>query len=135
MNFVKFLRTPFSQNTSGRLLLGMLRGIIEHFLKKSIHEKLGFSEMNNLLQNNMCHFLFHRKIMFRSQDIQVFRFLTDLVIKLGQMLDVNKDNNFQESLEHFGWRTGAKFLALFNLATCCNYSITNYIKIPVFHFF
>ena len=33
------------------------------------------------------------------------------------------------------WRTGAKFQALFNLATCSNYSITNYVKIPVFHFF
>ena len=33
------------------------------------------------------------------------------------------------------WRTGAKFQALFNLATCSNYSITNYVKIPVFHIF
>ena len=31
------------------------------------------------------------------------------------------------------WRTGAKFQALFTLATCCNYSITNYIKFPVIH--
>ena len=30
---------------------------------------------------------------------------------------------------------GAKFQALFNLASCCNYSITNYVKIPVFHFY
>ena len=33
------------------------------------------------------------------------------------------------------WRTGAKFHVLFNLATRSNYSITNYIKIPEFHFF
>ena len=33
------------------------------------------------------------------------------------------------------WRTGAKFQVLFNLATCCNYLITSYVKIPVFHFF
>ena len=33
------------------------------------------------------------------------------------------------------WRTGAKFQALFNLAVCSNYSITNYVKIPVYHFF
>ena len=32
-------------------------------------------------------------------------------------------------------KTGAKFQALFNLATCSNNSITNYVKIPVFHFF
>ena len=32
-------------------------------------------------------------------------------------------------------RTGLKFQVLFNLATCSNYSITNYVKIPEFHFF
>ena len=32
-------------------------------------------------------------------------------------------------------RTGAKFQVLFHLATCSNYSITDYVKIPVFHFF
>ena len=32
------------------------------------------------------------------------------------------------------WRTGAKFQALFNSATCSNYSTTNYVKIPVFYF-
>ena len=31
--------------------------------------------------------------------------------------------------------TGARFKALFNLANCSNYSITNYVKIPVFNFF
>ena len=33
------------------------------------------------------------------------------------------------------WRTGAKFQALFNLATYPNYSITNYDRILVFHCF
>ena len=33
------------------------------------------------------------------------------------------------------WRTGAKFQALFNLATCSNYSVTNCVKFPVFPFF
>ena len=33
------------------------------------------------------------------------------------------------------WRTGTNFHVLFNLATCSNYSITNYAKIWVFHFF
>ena len=33
------------------------------------------------------------------------------------------------------WKTGAKFQAPFNLATCTNYSVTNYVKFPVFHFF
>ena len=33
------------------------------------------------------------------------------------------------------WRTGAKFQVLFNLATCSNYSITSYVKIPVSYSF
>ena len=32
-------------------------------------------------------------------------------------------------------RTGVKFQALFNLAFCSNYSITNCVKFPVFHLF
>ena len=32
-------------------------------------------------------------------------------------------------------RTGAKFHAYFNLATCSNYSITSSVKFGVFHFF
>ena len=33
------------------------------------------------------------------------------------------------------WKTGAKFQVLFNLATCSNYSMTNYVKIIVPHLF
>ena len=33
------------------------------------------------------------------------------------------------------WRIGATFQALFNLAICSNYSITNYVKFPEFIFF
>ena len=49
------------------------------------------------------------------------------------MIDLSKGKIFR----NFGtlWGTGAKFQALFNLATCPNYLITNYVKIPVFHFF
>ena len=32
------------------------------------------------------------------------------------------------------WRTGAKFQALFNIAICSSYSITNYVKFSVFFF-
>ena len=32
------------------------------------------------------------------------------------------------------WRTGAKLQVLSNLATCFKYSISSYVKIPVFHF-
>ena len=33
------------------------------------------------------------------------------------------------------WRTGPKFQALFSLRSCSSYLITNYVKIPLFHFF
>ena len=33
------------------------------------------------------------------------------------------------------WRTGTKFQVHFYLATYSNYSITNYVKISVFHFY
>ena len=33
------------------------------------------------------------------------------------------------------WMTGAKFQAVFNLAICSNYSMTNYDRIPVFYYF
>ena len=33
------------------------------------------------------------------------------------------------------WRFGAKFQALFNLTTHSNYSVTNCVKFPGFHFF
>ena len=50
------------------------------------------------------------------------------------MIDINKGNNFHESFEQFGGLR-PKFQVLFSLVTCSNYSIINYVKIPVFHFF
>ena len=32
------------------------------------------------------------------------------------------------------WKNGVKFQFFFNLVICSNYSVTNYFKIPVFHF-
>ena len=119
----------------------------------------------------MCHlrhmlitFSFRRKVMFHSQDIQVFVFLTIPLFtksvtswwvlvhdtghtfeyifwtkthwdtKLGQLINTNKGNNLQEIFRTI-WKTGAKFQVLYNLATSSNYLITNYVKIPVLHFF
>ena len=119
----------------------------------------------------MCHlkhrlriFLFHRKIMFHSQDIQVFVFLTipwftksvtsqwvlvhetkcifenifwttnHEATKLGQLIDISKDHNFHDSFGQFG-RLGLDSRSFLNLATCPNYSKTKYVKIAVFHFF
>ena len=49
-----------------------------------------------------------------------------------QLINPSKGNIFLNSW--MIWRTGAKFQALVKLATCSNYSVTNYNKFPVFHF-
>ena len=46
----------------------------------------------------------------------------------------NQGQQFPKSFEQFGG-LGTKFQILFNLATCSNYSITNYVMIPMFHLF
>ena len=56
------------------------------------------------------------------------------VIRLGKLIHRSKDNNFQEFFLEI-LIAGAKFQVLSNLATCSNYSITNYVKNSVFHFF
>ena len=100
--------------------------------------------------------------MFRSRDIQVFVFLTipwfTKSVTSWWVL-VHETVHFwiyilnHNSLTHQTWsidrckqgqyfskifwatqRTGAKFQALFNLATCSNYSRTNYVKFSVLHF-
>ena len=109
------------------------------------------------------NFVFHRKVMFRSRDIQVFVFLANPwftksvtfdeyeCMRLGAFLNIpfepqlikapnlsidryKQDKKFSRMFWAI-WTTGAKFQALFNFATCSNYSITNYVKFPVFHFF
>ena len=95
-------------------------------------------------------FSFHRKAMFCSQNIQVFVFLTipwfsksvnswcvlvnetgcifqhifwtrtHKVIKLGQLVDINKDNNFQVSFEQFGWCEDSSVLLLVFLSQTCS---------------
>ena len=45
-------------------------------------------------------------------------------------IEISQTWNFLNSLEDW-----AKFQVLFNVATCSNYSITNHVKISVFHFF
>ena len=115
----------------------------------------------------MCHlryklgiFLFHRKVMFRSLDIQVFVFLTIpwftksvrswwvLVHETGCIflnhnslnhqtwpIDRHKEGQYIYEISWTIWRTEAKLQTLFNSATCSNYSITDYVKPPVFHFY
>ena len=108
-------------------------------------------------------FLFCRKVMLRSQDIQVFVFLTILIFQICDvMMRISTWDTVHfliyllnhNSLTYQTWsfnrykqgqyfskivwkisKTGAKFQALFNLATCSNYSITNYVKFAVIVFF
>ena len=101
--------------------------------------------------------------MLRSQDIQVFVFLTILIFQICDvMMRISTWDTVHfliyllnhNSLTYQTWsfnrykqgqyfskivwkisKTGAKFQALFNLATCSNYSITNYVKFAVIVFF
>ena len=120
--------------------------------------------MYHLLRHKLIIFLFHRKVMFRSWVIQVFVFLTILRLTKSvwrhdeyystwdrvhfwiyllnnkslthQTWSIDRYKQLQYFSESFWtiWRTGAKLQALFNLVTCSNYSMTNYVKFPVFHF-
>ena len=65
--------------------------------------------------------------------LNIFWTTTDLVTKLGQLIDINKSNNFQESFQQFGGlELSSRFFSIYPYS---NYSITNDVKIPVFHFF
>ena len=108
------------------------------------------------LRHRLRIFLFHRKAMFCSQDIPVFLFLTIpwftksvtswwvLVHETGCIFEYLLNHNsvthqtwsidrcklgqyFSEIFRTI-WKTGAKFQALFNSATCSNYSINNCVK-------
>ena len=113
------------------------------------------------LSHRLRIFLFHRKVMIRFWDIQVFVFLMIswftksvtswwLLVKetvhfwiyllnhnslTHQTWSINRYKQGEYFSEIFCtiWRTGAKFQILFNSAICSNYSITNYVKFPVFH--
>ena len=119
--------------------------------------------------SKMCHlrhrlrfFLFRRKVSFRSQDIQVFVFLTvpwfpksvtswwvlvdeagcifECVLNHKSLTHQTRWINRYKKGQYFSkifwtiWWTGSKFQTLFILATCSNFSIANYVKFPVFHF-
>ena len=114
----------------------------------------------------MCHLrqklriLFSfRKFMSRSQNIQVYVYLTigwfnksltswwDKVyfwiylLNHGSMSHQTLPTDGYKQGQYFSgvfwtiWWARAKFQVLFNLATCSNYTITSYVKSPVFHFF
>ena len=105
----------------------------------------------------------HPRIMFCSRDIQVFVFLIIpwftkpvtwwvLVHEAGTyryiyLLNHNSLSHQTWPIDRYKWgkqfsgifwtiwSTGAKFQVLFNLASFSNYSINDYVKIPVFHVF
>ena len=108
------------------------------------------------------NFLFCKKVMFCSQDIQVLVFLTipwftksviswwvlvHVTVHLIYLLNYNslkqqtwsigryKQGQYISEIFWMIWRTGAKFKTFSNLVTCFNYSINNHVKFPLFHFF
>ena len=116
------------------------------------------------LSHRLRIFWFRRKITFRSQDIQVSVFfnhpmiyrICDVTISISTW---DKVHFWIYLLNHNSWshqtwpidrykqgqkfsvifwailRTGSRFQVLFYSGTCLNYSIINYVKIPVLHFF
>ena len=100
VNFAKFLRTPFSQNTSGRLLLSSLNVFYEYFLfcfyrrsywRCSI-KKINFKirrhsqkstcfEVNVLfvevLQIDQAHLMDHRKLFGSLQAFRVYSWISE----------------------------------------------------------
>ena len=112
------------------------------------------------LRHMLIIFLFRRKVKFYSQDIQVFvflaipwftKFVTSWWVLVHETRCIFEYLFNHNSLTHQTWpiggckqgqqlsgilwaisMTGAKFQVLFNLTTSSNYSITNYVKIPVF---
>ena len=114
------------------------------------------------LNHRLRIFLFHRKIMCRRySSFCIFNHpmiyqLSDVTMSISawdkvhfwiyllnhkswshQSCPVDRYKQVQQFSVIFWtiWKTGARFQVLFNLATCPNYSITKYAKIPVFHFF
>ena len=136
--------------------------------KMSLSLKVNSAKKRQLLKT--CHlrhrlriFLFHRKVMFHSQDTQVYVFVTiprftklvtswwvlvheagcnfeyilwnttHWVPNPGHLIDICKGNNFQESFVQHGG-LGLNPRSL-NLAIYSNYWITNHDNIQEFHFF
>ena len=115
------------------------------------------------VRHRLRFFWFRRKVMFRSQDIQIFVLNHPMIYQICDvMMSIitwDRVHIWIYLLNHYSlsnqtwsivrykqrhyfpeifwtiWRTGAKFQAHFNLATCSNYSVTNYVKFPVFNFF
>ena len=111
------------------------------------------------LRHKLRIFLFHRKVMFCFQDIQVFVFLTILCFTKSDVMmntwdrvhfwiyllnhnsvthqtwsvDRYKEEQHFPEIFRMIWRIVPTFQALFNLATSSNYSTTDCDKFPVFY--
>ena len=133
-NQAEFVVNYFDKDLSNILTLkhGNVNMSLENFVNNMMNWHIkGYLCYKTITSQNVPskaqikNYLFRRKIMFRSQDIQVFVFLTipwftksvtsqwvlvhkircifeyifwttnHEVTKLGQLIDINKDNNFQ----------------------------------------
>ena len=113
------------------------------------------------LKHNLRIFLFCGNVMLSSQDIQICIFNYRMIYQICAVISISTcegaflNISFEPQLKsHHTWPTdrhkqgqyfsaifwttswtGAKLQVLSNLATSFKYSITSYVKIPVFHFF
>ena len=105
--------------------------VISNLVTRTDNGKATVTSQNVSSEAQANVFLFFRKVVFRSQEIKVFVFLTTSwftksvtswwvlhetgyifeyifwntthwITKLGQPIDISKGNNFQESFEQFG---------------------------------
>ena len=111
-------------------------------------------------QAQVKNFLFHRKVMYHSQDNQVLYFKHPMICYIycevmmsiistwdrvhfwvhllnrnslsHQTWPISRYKLGEKLSEIFWtfWRTGPEFQVLFNLGICSNYSVTNCVKVP-----
>ena len=68
--------------------------------------------------------------------VDFWKYLSNHNLSTHQTWSTDRYKQRQYFSDIFGtiWRTKAKFQTLFNLANFSNYSMTNYVKFPVFNF-
>ena len=86
-----------------------------------------------IFNHPMIYQICNAMISISTQDIYLLNH--NLLSQQTWSIDRYKQGQYFYEIFWMIWRAGAKFQALFNLATCSNYSITNCVKFPVFHFF
>ena len=84
--------------------------------------------------SSSCSGLLENLISQKSDEIILETLSSGFITAIFSSLSIFTNSKFKFFVWTI-WRTRTTFQALFNLATCSNYSITNYDRILVFHYF